>query len=104
MDGPKEKVNQDIEEFKRVVQNADVVVEVDKPTGRKNVEIAWENENGFHTREGEAYGVYRDGDNTINIDWTGCSEKSDKRTTVQKDNIVTLEEGEWKKISANQKL
>lgn len=80
----------DIAHFQTIVDTAPVV-RVDEPTGRKDVEIAWEDSDGFHSEDGVAVAVYRDGDGTLKIDWT--DERN--RTIVQKDDIHTLEEGEY---------
>lgn len=85
----KERVRADIESFKAALIGAEIE-EVDEPTGRKQVEIAWEDEDGFHTESGESYGVYRDND-VYHVDWTDDRD----RTTVTSDQLVTLEESDW---------
>ena len=108
---PKEKVEQDIEEFKNLVEGADVE-EVDTPSGRKDVEIAWEDDEGFHVEEGEAVGVYREYSDAVGLDDDAGGEPrtaiecyhvdwSDERgrTTIHEDELVDLDEGEWKDLS-----
>jgi len=88
------KLEAEIAEFQNLVEDA-TVAEVDEPTGRKEVEIAWEDEDGFHSKEGEAFGVYRQYTDTreassYTVDWVDGS-----RTIASADSIVTLQESEY---------
>ena len=103
VDPAKQRAEADIVSFQAAVIGAPVE-EVDEPTGRKRVEIVWEDKNGFHVKKGEAIGVYREYSDATglsgeprtaiecyHVDWT-----DGERTTVQQDELVDLEEGEWK--------
>lgn len=89
----KNEARAEIATLKRLVENATVEV-VDEPTGRKDVEIAWTDSDGFHVEEGTALGVYYDGERAsperVHVDWEDGS-----RTTVEQEDIETLEEGEY---------
>lgn len=83
----------DIAIFKNAVEDASIE-EVGAPTGWKEVEIAWEDDDGFHVEDGEAVGVYRDlvdGEYIFRVDW--CDERN--RTTVHSDELVELSESGW---------
>lgn len=84
-----ELIRLDIAEAKELMEEASIE-EVDTPTGRKEVEIAWEEGHDFNIEEGVAVGVYRD-DGVYHIDWADERE----RTTVQAGDIVTFEEGDY---------
>jgi len=87
----KEKAKNEIEQMKEVVENA-TVEEVDAPSGRKDVEVAYTDEEGeFHVEEGTAIGVYREQKTVFHIDW--ADERG--RTTVTEDELESLEEGDW---------
>jgi hypothetical protein len=83
-----------ISEFKRVVDDASVET-VETPAGRKEVEIAYQASYGFEVESGTAVGVYyepgRLNPETVHIDWADDG----NRTTVQFDDIETLDEGEY---------
>lgn len=91
----KQKVRQDIAAFKSAVVDAEIK-EVETPTSRKQVEIAWEDARGFHVEEGEAIGVYREPP-LIHIDWSEGG-----RTTIERDKIVDIEEGDWYKADESE--
>lgn len=84
-----------IEAFRAAIIGADVGI-VDTPTGRKNVSISWNDEDGFHSKDDVAIGVYRTSDednldrNRVVIDWTDGT-----RTSVERDDIITFDEGEY---------
>ena len=101
VDPAKQRAEADIASFQAAVIGASIE-EVDEPTGRKDVEIAWEDSDGFHVEEGEAIGVYREFSDAkllteqpelqqVHIDW-----QEGGRTTVKQDELVDLEEGAWK--------
>jgi hypothetical protein len=85
----KQQAEASIHAFQAAVINSEIE-EVDEPTGRKKVEIAWEDTNGFHVKEGEAVGVFGDRINYYEIHWV-----DGEVTTVDIDDIVTFEESEY---------
>lgn len=83
----------DIGSFKETVADAPIK-DVDVPYGRKEVEVAWEDSDGFHIEEGIAFGVYtepgRRDPSVYHIDW-----EDGGRTTVQADSVVTFDESDY---------
>lgn len=99
----KNQVEADIEQMKRAVENA-TVEEVDTPSGRKDVEIAWMEESEdsvqFRHKEGPARGVYfepgRMNPVRVHIDWTeDAPEHWPDRTTAEWENVETFEESDY---------
>lgn len=98
------RVEADVEQFKRLVEDASVEF-VETPTGRKDVEIAYEDSSDkFIEEDGTAVGVYweysdavgLDGEpepaiEVVHIDW--ADERA--RTSVKWDDVVTFEESEY---------
>lgn len=88
------RVEADIEQFRGLAQEADIK-EVAVPPGRKDVEIAWTDSDGFHIEEGVAVGVYFDPGRleteTVHIDW----EDERDRTSAKWENVSTLIESEY---------
>lgn len=93
MDDNPDNAEDSIEQFKSVVESA-TVEDVDEPTGRKDVSIAYQASYGFEVESGEAVGVYyephRGDPETIHIDWS-----DNDRTSVHIDDIAILDEGEY---------
>ena len=86
----KTKAESDIERMKAVVEDA-TVEEVETPTGRKDVEVAFENEDGeFVVEEGQAIGVYRERKTVLHIDWAEGG-----RTSIEQDDIIDMVEGDY---------
>lgn len=90
----KERVQASIAHFQAIVDDAPIE-EVDTPTARKSVEIAFEDRNGeFVVREGEALGVYfepsRDTPERVSIDWS-----EDDRTSVDWQRVEYFDESEY---------
>lgn len=93
-EGLKNRVEAEIEQMKRVVQDA-TIEDVETPTGRKDVTIAYADDSGFQIEEGQAQGVYyepsRQNPYVVHVDWT--DDRS--RTTVKWDDVETLDESEY---------
>lgn len=102
----KNKCEAEIERFKSLVKHASVE-EVDTPTGRKTVEIAY-TDNNFIVESGKAVGVYIEPDRRnpyiVKIDWDDGSpdQAPDKeRTEVLWENIKTFEESDYQTLDEN---
>lgn len=78
-----------IANFQTMVEDADIE-EVDEPTGRKEITIAYTEGRDIIEESGEVYGLYRDGE-TLVADWT--DDRS--QTVVPRDNVVDLDESEY---------
>jgi len=90
-DWGKTQAKASIDSFKAALIGAEVE-EVDEPSGRKDVEVAFERDGDWQLEEGQAYGVYRDYDEEcIHIDWTDERE----RTTIEMDNILDMTESDY---------
>jgi hypothetical protein len=80
-----------IESFKAAIIDTNVK-RVDEPSGRKDVEVAFERDGDWQLEEGQAYGVYRDyDDDVLHIDWTDERD----RTTIEMDNILDMTESRY---------
>jgi hypothetical protein len=94
MDWGKEQAEAGIASFQAAVIDADVE-EVDTPSGRKDVEIAYQTSYGFEVESGRAIGVYYEPDRiaaeVVHIDW-----EDGGRTSVPMDDVETLDEGEYR--------
>lgn len=95
----KRKIESDISEFKRLIEDAEVE-HVDTPSARIDVSVVWEDSSGFHKESGTAIGVYRDMSERkrdgsllqrIHIDW----DDDRGRTTIEAENLKHIEEGDW---------
>lgn len=89
----KTRAEADIAQFKNTVEDA-TVEEVETPSSRKDVEVAFEQDGEFHVEEGVAIGVYyepgRGQPEVVHIDW-----QDGERLTLLEENIVDMVEGEY---------
>jgi len=90
----KRRMRADIVNFQNIVTETDIV-EVDIPTGRKDVEVAFERNDRFHVEEGVAIGVYyepgRMNPVRLHIDWADDRD----RLTLSMESVVDMTEGEY---------
>lgn len=93
MDWGKERAEAGIASFQAAVIDADVET-VETPTGRKEVEIAYQASHGFEVESGRAIGVYYEPDRmdaeVVHIDW-----EDRERTSIPMDDVEFLDEGEY---------
>ena len=94
----KRQASADIATFIATVDEADIR-DVDEPTGRKEVTVAYEDGREFIVEEGEAHGVYRERSGgtliRLHIDWVEDEKETQGRTTIEAADLVDLEEGEY---------
>lgn len=82
-----------IDKFRDSVSGA-AIEEVDEPSDRKKIEIAYLASYGFEVETGEAYGIYFEPDRTsterVHIDWV-----NGERTSVEWGDVEYLKEGDY---------
>jgi hypothetical protein len=92
-DWRKEQAAASVASFQAAVIDA-AVREVDVPTGRKDVSVAYQKDGAFEAESGAAIGVYYEPNRmdatVVHIDW-----EQGGRTSVPMDSVESLEEGDY---------
>ena len=94
-DWAKTQAEAEIAQVKNAIEDASVET-VETPSGRKDVEVAYDDGREFIVEEGAAIGVYfqpsRARPSRVHIDW---EDDQRGRTTVKWHNVVDFEESEY---------
>jgi hypothetical protein len=79
---------------KRAIEGADVA-SVESPSGRKDVEVAYQASYGFEVEQGQAVGVYFEPDRAtpevVHIDWADGRDRS----SIDWGDVQTFEESDY---------